>query len=337
MNASFTDKDHPLSHLPRLWQWYCSKQSGNLTDPAEMLLWNLTRGLLTPGRDGTKIWLHGIDAFLRTSLSPLEDFLTTESYSQELGRPLMEHFSSLAETAIRLGDGEKILPYMQRLADKVPLSAIRFIAAWTALNISDYTTCIEECEKEPEPNNPIYTLLGQALLESGRAPEAVDALTVAVRLDSNDVMSFFQLVKALLVCNRTQEATLFAEQCRQLAGPNIEVECLSAMVVVADRAQNMKFAEETMGRLMNFFREDPGNLDLMILAFDVADVSGNQNGLSSLFQQADLQKLARRPDFTTKISRMMRRLGEKGWFLMSKELTDRLIPFAGNVSPAFEQ
>lgn len=321
--------EHPLAHLPNLWQWYRSKQTTALIHPSEILLWNVVRGLITPNNDGTSCWVQGIEQFLRCSSSHREDFLIADSLSQELSVPLVEHFSILVETAIHADQGRKAMTSLIQLANKVNLSAIRFLAAWTALNSGDLETCIDECEKEIEPHAPIYTLLGQALLESGRAREAVDALKVATRLDSHDALALFQLVKACLVIGNTKDAASAANKCRAVAGKNVEIECLSAMVVLADHAKNSEFAEQTLDRLKNFFKEDPGNLDLLTLAFDVADMKGDQISLADLFHLADIARLSRRSDFMSKVTVILRKLGERQWFGLSQQFSEKILAVAG--------
>ncbi len=326
-------KEHPLASLPKLWRWYCSKQTVSFTHPAEIFLWNIVIGLVTPGTDGVRSWMQGIDQFIRCSSSPRDDFLIADSLSLELGLPLVDHFSRLAEMAIRADEGQRATHSLVLLANKVNLSAVRFLAAWAALNTGDLETCIDECEKEIEPHAPMYTLLGQALLESGRALEAVDALKVAIKLDATDALAFFQLIKAYLVIGDTQHAAQTANRCRLIIGKNIEIECLSAMIVLADQAKNHEFADQTLARLAEFFRDDPGNLDLMTLAFDVADMKGDQITLANLFSMADIVRLARRSDFLAKVTLILKKLGDRQWFGLSKQLSERILMISGTRSP----
>ena len=318
-------KEHPLENLPKLWQWYRAKPPNSLNHPAEILLWNVVRGLVTPGKEGARAWLQGIDQFVRCSVSPRDDFLIADSLSQEMGSPLADHLSHLGETSIRADEGERAKASLVVLANKVNLSAIRFLAAWAALNVGDLETCIDECEKEIEPHAPMYTLLGQALLESGRSFEAIDALKVAIKLDTQDALALFQLVKAYLVVGNTRDAADAANRCRVVTGRNVEIECLSAMVVLTDRARNLDFAEQTLDRLGQFFREDPGNLDLMTLTFDVADMKGDQIALANLFRTADITSLARRADFLSKMTMILKKLGDRQWFGLSQQLADKIL------------
>lgn len=323
MSTAITE--HPLEELPKLWQWFRTKQAGELTHPAEILLWNVVRGLINPGREGTKAWLHGVEQFVRCSANHREDYLIADSLSQEMGATLADHFSQLSELAIRADDGLKAMNSIALLANKVNLSAIRFLAAWTALNAGDLETCIDECEKEIEPHAPIYTLLGQALLESGRSFDAIDALKIAIKLDGQDALAMFQLVKAYLVVGNTKEAAEAANRCRTVTGKNVEIECLSAMIVLTDRARNHEFAEQTLTRLGQFFKEDPGNLDLLTLTFDVADIKGDQVALTNLFNMADMSRLARRADFLSKMTQILRKLGERQWYGLSQQLADKML------------
>lgn len=325
--------EQPLEDLPKLWQWFRSKQAGSLDHPAEVLLWNVVRGLITPGRDGARAWIQGLDQFVNCSASPRDDFLIADSLSQEMGSPLVDHFSQLGEICIRAEEGPRALASLVALSNKVNLSAIRFLAAWTALNTGDLETCIDECEKEIEPHAPIYTLLGQALLESGRSNEAIEALKIAIKLDRHDALALFQLIKAYLVMGNTHEAAAASDRCRLVVGKNVELECLSAMVVLSDHAKNHDFAEQTLNRLGQFFKEDPGNLDLMTLAFDVADMKGDQIALANLFRTADISRLARRSDFLSKMTLILKKLGERQWFGLSQQLSEKILTISGMRSP----
>lgn len=319
-----------LEELPKLARWYQQGYVQKPTQTHEIFLWNLLRGLITPGKESVRYWIQGVDLFLRGSSDNLEDFLLADSLSQELGKPVTEILGTLCEVAIRSGEGAKAFGAAQHLAAKTNLCALRFLAAWVAFNLGDLETCIEECEKEREAYAPIHTLLGQALLESGRTKEAIDALNVAKKLDAHDILPLFQLVKAYMVDGQLDKATETVKQCRTLTGDHIEVECLSALIVVSDKGQNRPFAEETSQRLFNLFMEDSGNLDLLCLTFDVQEVQADQRGIKKLFDDANFSELTKNHQFKERMVVILRKLGDHGWFSLSKQLTERILESDGS-------
>ena len=314
-----------LDGSPKMSLWYRQGYVKRPTETYSLFVWDLLKGLLTPGKDATRYWVQGVEAFLRNSETPLDDFLLADSLSQELGKPVTEILGALCEKAVRLGEGSRAFAVMQALSARTNLSALRFLTAWTALNLNDLATCVEECEKERQPYAPIHTLLGQALLELGKPEDAIDALKVAVSLDRNDPLPLFQLIKAFLVTKQHSEAVRWVGNARELMGDHVEVECLSALIVIDDQGRDQRFATETSERLLNLFSEDSGNLELMCLIFEVQEVLANQQNIQRIFEEANFNLLTKNREFTKRMAEILKKLGAKGWFGLSKALADRLL------------
>jgi tetratricopeptide (TPR) repeat protein len=322
---------HPSEHYPQYWAWYRSKSDAEGLRPYERFAWDLMHALVSPRRDGIKEWILAIERLPRVSANLLEDFLIADSLVQELGKVALPMIlSQLAERSIVLGDGEKCQKAIRKFADQIPISALRFLSAWMALNLNQLEVCIEECEKEREPHAAVYTLLGQALLESGRALEAIDALKVAVKLDRKDPVTQVQIIKAYLVSNQPQKAIEPIVYCRELLGYNIEIECFAAMVVIQLGGSMQEFCFDTADRLMQLFEQEPSNLDLLSLTADVIFACNRQDVAEKLFSCADFPKLSRRPDFIGKMAKLLRQAGEKQWYTTSAVLTKHLQQVSGS-------
>ena len=323
MQASLIDQ--PLERYPKLWAWYRKSQAQRFTETHEVFLLNLARALALKGRATNNYWIQSVDVFMRTSVNHLNDYVLADSLAQELGAPITQILGDLAEMSLVSGNGPPAFHAIQSLASKTNLSSVRFLSAWIALNNGDLKGCIDECERELEPHSTIHTLLGQALLESGRPDEAIDALLVAVRLDVSDPLPHFQIVKACLVTEMTELAIIHVEKCRELCGDNIEVECLAGLTTIADKCKDQAFAMKTLSRLLEYFDRDPGNLDLFSLVLSVQQMLKDQDSISGLFYRADFQILSQHPKFHFYISDLLRKLEGQSWFGLVKLLTDRLL------------
>ena len=317
--------DSPLENYPKLWAWYRKTQLIQLRHNHEILVFNLARSLSLKGQQTSKSWMQTIDTFLMHSTNPLEDFLFADSFADELKAPLTQILSELCEDSILTGNGMRAFSSIQALASRTNLSALRFLSAWIALNNGDFESCIEECEKELEPHANIYTLLGQAQLESGNAEDAIDSFKISIKLNPNDPMTLFQLVKAYLVVNQIEPAIQILTHCRSICEDNIEIECLAALTAISDQGKNRSFLSLTAERLTLFFEKNPGDLDLMCLAFNVHEILGDQTRIRNFFSVANFSLLAAKPKFHAKMSAILRKLGERGWFAISQNLANEMI------------
>ena len=324
--------EHPLDDLPLLWKWYKKHRSKVLDDnqpSAVAFLLAAVQALVTPGSEKHRLWIQGVHTFLRNSIDPFQDFLELDSLSQDLGKPVSELLSQLCESAIIAGEGQKAFESMRNLANRVPLAVLRFLSAWVAMNVGDLDACIDECEKEAEPQAPIYTLLGQALLESGRAEEAIDALRISLKLDQNDILAVCQLAKAFLVAGNTKEAIKTIEHCRDLVGDHIEIECLAAMIAIADGSPPQEFSNLTLKRLSHYIEQNPGSIDVLILAFDLACVMNSQSGAEQLLKNADFTTWCMQKDFQKRTAQILKKLSEAEWYHVSKIFIDKVLTTTG--------
>src|SRR5262249_45968490 len=131
---------------------------------------------------GLRAWTEAFHRFLQASGAPLADFVAAEGVVQEGGADFLELLSAFGEAAVRGGQAEPFYRAVQAGADGTGLVALRFLAAWTALNRGALASCIEECDKVDQPYAAIFTLQGQALVELLRPRDAVHVLQTAVEL-----------------------------------------------------------------------------------------------------------------------------------------------------------
>ncbi len=254
--------------------------------------------------------------------------------TNELGASLSDIYSKLAESAIRLGEGQKAFKALQTLADKTELAAFRFLSAWTAFNIDQLPTCIAECEKVSDPFGPIHTLLGQAYLESGKVGDAIDALKVAVKMSPGNPLPLVQLVKAYLVTDMQIEACRTIDQCRKIVGLNIEVECLAAMSVMAGSSRTDDFCDRTLGAFETFLILQPWDFEAYSLALELAADLNKKLWAEKYTQIVDLSEIAQPLQLAKKVAALLKKTGDRQWHDISRKIIDKTLDLTKNFQTA---
>ncbi|MCX6119901.1 MAG: hypothetical protein NT027_20390 [Proteobacteria bacterium] len=321
-----SNQHYPSESFPLLWNWYQSLLARQKQPVAasEKFLFECIKALAHPKAEGARIWFSAMDSFFRDSTNALVDFLNADELSLSRKTPITEVLAALCENAILAGEGRRALDYLKKFASQTNLSAIRFLSGWTALNIGDLEECIEECEKDVEPTGPVYTLLGQALLESGRVEDAIEALIIASKKAPSDPLALVQLIKAYLVAKQPLNAIPPIETCRLIVGLSEEIECLAAFVIIDTQDCHSDFARLTIDNLLTCFQQDKSNLDLLSLLFDVFKACNDQESAARVFSSADYRCLAQRPDFLIKFGKFLRCSAEINWFRTAEIITSKL-------------
>ena len=171
----------------------------------------------------------------------------------------------------------------------------------------------------------MHTLLGQALLESGHALEAIDALKVSTKLDPSDPLPRVQLIKAYLVLNLPGEAMRVVDECRRIVGNSIELECLAAMAIIAAKEQKPEFCERTLKQFGKHLHEYPYDFEAFALAMDVASKLARRDWGQSFSQTLDLREGC---DFSTVLSKLpaiLKKMNELRWHDVAQTIIDKSI------------
>ena len=177
-----------------------------------------------------KIWIDSLHECFSASQNLRRDFLEITTQFSDYDADFTEILGDLSHLAVQLNLGGSLLPVLQMGAVKTHFTALRFLAAWTALNCDNPDLCIEECEHVEEASAPIHALQGQAYLELGKPLEALEALHVATTLSPQDIIPWFQKAKALQVLDRSIDAFHALKVCEHLAPGSNEVALFMAMV-----------------------------------------------------------------------------------------------------------
>ena len=330
--------DH-LSDFPKVRDWWSVRQHRlpTLEHAAEFHLAFLAKALRMPGTTRCNYWANAVIQ-LTTNVDPfLDHILETDALTNSLGTSLTDIYGKLAELALADEDGAVALKALQTLAARTELAAFRFLAAFTAFNMNDYETCVQECESVTEPFGPIHTLLGQAFLESGRPAEAIDALKVANSVSPSDPLPLVQLIKAYLVTGIQGEAMKCVDKCRKILGHHIEVECLAAMTIMAGPHRNDDFIGRTYQSLERHMNEFPDDIEAYAVAMELSSELQDKTRARNFTRQLEVSKSTNPQRLALRVAEVLKRAGELQWYEITRELIDKAIPATRGVPGSFTQ
>jgi tetratricopeptide (TPR) repeat protein len=316
-----------LLKFPKVIEWFSANQAKppTIQDLPTYHVWLVAKSLRAPDATRCRLWSQGINQIVSSCTSILESVLEADHLTHSLGASLTDIYSTLAESAIRRGDGEMAFKALQILADQTSLAAFRFLSAWTAFNIDQLSECIAECEKVNEPFAPIHTLLGQALLESGQAGDAIDSLKVAAELAPNDPLPLVQLVKAYLVTGIQIEASRSVDRCRKVVGSNIEVECLAAMSIMAGPSRDADFCERTLAGFAKYLASEPTDFEAYSLAMELAGELDSKHWAEKYSDLLELSEIYNPIEISRKVSTILKKTGERQWHDLSRIIIDKTL------------
>ena len=259
---------------------------------------------------------------LRSSPTPQDLYLDFDSACREEDITLADCLSEIGAECIRSAEGKTFQTAMSQAADLTGLSAIRFLSAWAALNTDDLSACIDECDRVDEPYGCIYTLQGQAYLESGMAKEAIDSLTLATKLSPDDVLSWFQLAKAHHILQQYEDAWHAISRCQRLAPMSPEVDLLAGMVAIA--LKDPKVHQTAWQGLCRHLSVCSDNVEAAIVLLNLVFLREDKPGLQQLVEGVDWLALMAQTSFTSHLSRILGELNRRGWHKESALLLEKL-------------
>jgi tetratricopeptide (TPR) repeat protein len=313
--------------MPNLESWFrkLSPTPPNLSDAESFHLFALSKSLFQASHGQNLTWVRALTQTLETRTSCLQHILDTDALASTMGASIADIYGLLVEDALRSGRGREAMQAMESLADKTKLAAFHFLAAFAAFNLNELDRCINECEKVSEPFAPIHTLMGQALLESGKPESAIEALKVAIEVAPTDPLPLVQLTKAYLVCGLPQESMAAVNKCRKVVGNNIEVECLAVMGITAAKEKPLEFCERTLANITALLQGDPSDIDTFILGMELSSHLGLKTWANKLADILEIPEMADQLKITRKLSPILKRNGELNWMDVSRVILDKLI------------
>jgi tetratricopeptide (TPR) repeat protein len=311
-----------LEDYPALARWYAERQ-GRVTDQRpEQLVLGTCDALRRERRAGVQAWLASFRAFLANATDPLGEFLVAEATMQRCDVEMMDLIGDLASDAVRSHEGAAFLAAMQAGADVTGLVVFRFLAAWTALNEGDPETCVEECEKVTDPFASVHTLHGQALLELGRAKDALDALEVATKLGPSELLAWFQKAKALHVLGRHLEAFQALRACLRLAPGSDEVAFYMGLIAV--ETSDAGLWRESWTAFRPRLARVGGTALATLALLRLAILLGKREDAHDVVAESPWTGDITPGETTRMLADVLKRLGECGWMDVAHQLLGKV-------------
>lgn len=323
-----------LQDYPKLEQWYESikDRPPKNDDPIRHFIYQTCHCMTLPTAEMTKRWLGLLDELRNHSSDFPSTVANIESSFASAAISFFEIVTEFAEHAVSDGLGREFASAMQLCADVCDTATFRFLSAWCFLNTSDYSACINECEKVAHPYAPVYTIHGQALLESGNVAEAIQLLEIAVKISPQEILAHFQLAKAYHILEAFPQAWRNVEICQRLAPQALEVATMAALCCLTLSGSNDVHLRQThtyIRRCLSIPSVDTESLKYLIeIAFQLED----ESLMSETLALFDLSSLLNRSEFIQMLPRILKRLHTYNWCKCSSELLTKLTPFKQEVA-----
>lgn len=272
-----------------------------------------------PDQARVKGWISGINLFCGISNDPCADFLTAETNLNKNDRSFISGAGIIATAAFDYHLENEVLGSLLKIADLTGIAALRFTAAWTAFNMNDFETCITECEKIEDHGYHVYGLMGQAQLESGNPVQAIDTLTIALRMNEKDPALWFQLSKANYVLGSNEAAWYAVDSCIKSGGQGAECAIMRCAIASAAHAQGSPDASDYIESAFEFLKEVyPVDNNKHLLAIYATKMAMFTDCESAFIKKMDYYRKQTSSDGIEKlrpeIAEILRQLQSRQWF-----------------------
>lgn len=313
--------------MPKLESWFRKllPTPPSIADAENFHLFALSKSLFQASHGQNLTWARALDQILETRTSCLQHILDTDALAGTMGTSIADIYGLLVEDALRSGRGKAAMQAMESLADKTKLAAFHFLAAFAAFNLDDFDRCINECEKVSEPFAPINTLMGQALLESGKPESAIEVLKIAVQVAPSDPLPVVQLIKAYLVCGLPQESMAAVSKCRKVIGNHIEIECLAVMGIMNAKEKPREFCEQTLANITALLQEDASDIDTFILGMELSSHLGLKTWADKMANILEIPETTNQLQIAKKLAPIIKKNGELSWMDISRVILDKVL------------
>lgn len=323
--------------LPKLNEWYLQRAANppGLSDSEDFHLFVLARALCTSQNALHPSWSVSIEQIINAKSALMQHILDTDALAVTMDTSVVDLYGILAEQALINNHSQQAFNTLAKLADKTGLAAFRFLVAWIAFNVNDLEHCINECEKVNEPFAPIHTLLGQALLESGKVQSAIEALTVAAEIAPRDPLPLVQLIKAYMIIGRQQDCFAAINRCRKIVGNNLEIECLASMAILAGHYRPQDFCMHTLGNIAARLEEDPQDFQAFAIGMELAAELNLKNWAQRYAESWDSSKLTHPQQIAKELAKILKRHQERNWHDVSRIVLDKTITIGNHADLKF--
>jgi tetratricopeptide (TPR) repeat protein len=278
------------------------------------------------------LWTDCLADFIGSNADTLASYQKNDRFLKDLGIDLTMFISDFATVGIELDRGQIYVPLVDALADLTNLLSYRFLSAWMALNLNDLEKCVFECEKVDHPYAAIYTMHGQALLEMGKAAEAIEVLNIAIELDPKEVLGQFQLAKASLVSGDHAAAWRAAKACWRHSTNDPEVAILLSLIA-NEMAPTPKIMDEAWSALSSFLQNGCTNEALILNLLELSFKKPEKEWARLVVERTNWGDVFSRLEIYQKIGKILRSFGDNGWLdlasVMLKDFDKKKMPLSG--------
>ena len=316
-----------LDDFPALSQWYHKNidiYPGFDEDPVEHIAWRFCHALKVGRVDAFILWHDTLSLLLNESEDIVIDFQEIERFFDYSGASLTQIISSWGYEAFDIGKEDEFFLLMQKTALKTGLVSFFFLAAWSAFNQNDYESCLDMCDRVKITYAPILTLKGQALLESGNPSAAIPILEDAIAADEQEVLAFFQLAKAFWLEKKYQGAYDSLQNCLKVVGSNPEIS-LFMTIVVLEAPFVFSWHQKAWEEMLSFLPEYKANEEFVEKLIKLVVRANRIDWMELIAEEVEWKEMRQSLLSNQKLGSILRLLGEKQWFGITKKILDSLI------------
>jgi tetratricopeptide (TPR) repeat protein len=295
-----------LEEYPGLLNWFVCNRS-EPESIAERFVWRTCK-LMTGAQQNLlpECWSRIFLEELQNSTDPVGNFLEIQRHFNECEADFLDFVSDLGQTVIQTPSSGPFQSDLERAADLTNLASLRFLSAWICMNEGALSKCIHECDKVEEFYSPIYTIKGQALLETGDVKGAIEALNETVRASPQELLAWFQLAKAYHVTKKFQACWGSLIQCRRLAPQSAEVAVFMGMA--AYDSECMKKSEVALKALEPFWEDYSGNAQFVFTLLKLALKLDHEALAEKIVHGSNWEHVRRDPQFYREIPAVLKLL-----------------------------
>jgi tetratricopeptide (TPR) repeat protein len=241
---------------------------------------------------------------------PMDRFLEIDGVVSIAKLRLADLLSDIASAAFQCGEGLSCARCFATISKATKFDVMRFLSAWAFLNISEYESCIWECEQVTTPNSSVYALLGQAFLEAGQVNQAIEALKVATTLDAREPIAWFFLAKASFSANNHAQAWRACECLREIEPDSAEVDLLQGFIAVEMGSEYCLKAFRYLKRNLENYGNNP---DVVVTLFRLAIGAERREWFAEVTATVELAPMMRTKAFIQQLPIVLRQLNELAW------------------------
>ena len=306
--------DTLIDDYPDLAMWYRRESAAipsiDPLDPREFMR-DTCRTLMQPPGTMLAHWNQQLRTFTKQSGHPDRDWRDIEAAFLEQNTLLTGVCSRILEIALSSYPQMDCVTVLCQLTERLHRDDFHFLTAWAALNANRYDLCIATCDRIENTTAQVLTIQGQAWLESGRPAESLHCFDAAVRLESDEVLAWFQKAKACHVMERWQDCWGSLMACHQLVPDSDEIATFCALCALTAVPVRPDWTNRAWDLLLPFLPGSPVKNAVWFTLADLALQAEIPERLMLLLNHPVADLCVAEPEFTPFVIRAQEKMAEK--------------------------